>query len=85
MQSVHHLFDFSQGETEYEEWKYHKNKNIVEVIQDFSSLKVPAALLLTQLPRLQPVSYMLVFTCARQKSNKSKLLRPSKTRTQALF
>ena len=59
MQSVHHLFNFPQGESEYEEWKYHKNKNIVEVIQDFSSLKVPAALLLTQLPRLQPVSYLL--------------------------
>lgn len=47
---------FLQGESEYEEWKYHKNKNIVEVIQDFSSLTVPAALLLAQLPRLQPVS-----------------------------
>jgi sulfite reductase alpha subunit-like flavoprotein len=44
-----------QGESEYEEWKYHKNKNIVEVIEDFSSLTIPAALLLAQLPRLQPV------------------------------
>ncbi|XP_046839565.1 nitric oxide synthase, brain-like isoform X2 [Xenia sp. Carnegie-2017] len=48
-----------KGESEYEEWKYHKNKNIVEVIQDFSSLKVPAALLLTQLPRLQPRFYSI--------------------------
>ena len=49
------VFNFLQGESEYEEWKYHKNKNIVEVIGDFSSLTIPAALLLTQLPRLQPV------------------------------
>ena len=49
-----------QGESEYEEWKYHKNKNIVEVIQDFSSLTVPPALLLTQLPRLQPVQLWMI-------------------------
>jgi hypothetical protein len=48
---------FLQGESEYEEWKYHKNKNIVEVIEEFSSLTVTAALLLTQLPRLQPVKF----------------------------
>ncbi|XP_028400716.1 nitric oxide synthase, brain-like isoform X2 [Dendronephthya gigantea] len=48
-----------KGESEYEEWKYHKNKNIVEMIQDFSSLNLPAALLLTQLPRLQPRFYSI--------------------------
>jgi sulfite reductase alpha subunit-like flavoprotein len=51
---------FLQGESEYEEWKYHKNKNIVEVIEEFSSLTVPAALLLTQLPRLQPVKFQSI-------------------------
>ena len=37
-------------------------QNIVEVIKQFSSLKVPAALLLTQLPRLQPVSYLVTWS-----------------------
>ncbi|CAB4018797.1 nitric oxide synthase, brain [Paramuricea clavata] len=50
---------FLQGESEYEEWKYHKNKNIVELIEEFSSLTVPAVLLLTQLPRLQPRFYSI--------------------------
>lgn len=48
-----------QGDTSYENWKYDKQANIVEVLEEFPSLKVNAELLLTQLPLLQPVSTRL--------------------------
>ena len=50
-----------QGETLYEDWKYEKQPNIVEVIEEFPSLKVSALLLLTQLPLLQPVRFFFFF------------------------
>ncbi|WAR01150.1 NOS1-like protein [Mya arenaria] len=37
----------------YEEWKYETYPNVVQVLDQFPSLRVPASLLLTQLPLLQ--------------------------------
>ena len=45
-----------QGNNRYEDWKFENECNVLEVLQDYPSLQVPAALLLTQLPLLQPVS-----------------------------
>uniref|UniRef100_A0A4W3HVV9 nitric-oxide synthase (NADPH) n=1 Tax=Callorhinchus milii TaxID=7868 RepID=A0A4W3HVV9_CALMI len=44
---------------EYEEWKWSKNPTVVEVLEEFSSVQVPATLLLTQLPLLQPRYYSI--------------------------
>ncbi|CAL1539173.1 unnamed protein product [Lymnaea stagnalis] len=43
----------------YEEWKYDLSPNILEVLDQFSSLKVPPSLLLTQLPMLQQRYYSI--------------------------
>uniref|UniRef100_A0A4W3HSW6 nitric-oxide synthase (NADPH) n=1 Tax=Callorhinchus milii TaxID=7868 RepID=A0A4W3HSW6_CALMI len=48
-----------QGLQEYEEWKWSKNPTVVEVLEEFSSVQVPATLLLTQLPLLQPRYYSI--------------------------
>lgn len=47
---------FLQGNNRYEDWKFGSECNILDVLQEFPSLKIPADLLLTQLPLLQPVS-----------------------------
>eukprot|EP00062_Callorhinchus_milii_P016791 gi/632968452/ref/XP_007900533.1/ PREDICTED: nitric oxide synthase, brain [Callorhinchus milii] len=49
----------SEGLQEYEEWKWSKNPTVVEVLEEFSSVQVPATLLLTQLPLLQPRYYSI--------------------------
>ncbi|KAK3750619.1 hypothetical protein QZH41_003100 [Actinostola sp. cb2023] len=49
----------TQGDNSYENWRYDKQSNIVEVLDEFPSLKVNAALLLTQLPLLQPRFYSI--------------------------
>ena len=50
-------FFFSQGNNRYEDWKFGSECNILDVLQEHPSLRVPADLLLTQLPLLQPVSH----------------------------
>ncbi|CAG5122629.1 unnamed protein product, partial [Candidula unifasciata] len=45
--------------SEYEEWKYDLSPNILEVLDQFSSLKVSPSLLLTQLPLLQQRYYSI--------------------------
>ncbi|XP_072921558.1 nitric oxide synthase 1 isoform X1 [Hemitrygon akajei] len=49
----------SKGLQDYEEWKWYNNSNIMEVLEEFSSVQVPATLLLTQLPLLQPRYYSI--------------------------
>ncbi|XP_031553421.1 nitric oxide synthase, brain-like isoform X2 [Actinia tenebrosa] len=53
------LEELGKGDTSYENWKYDKQANIVEVLEEFPSLKVNAELLLTQLPLLQPRFYSI--------------------------
>ncbi|WAR01184.1 NOS1-like protein [Mya arenaria] len=43
----------------YEEWKYETYPNVVQVLDQFPSLRVPASLLLTQLPLLQSRFYSI--------------------------
>ncbi|XP_067911281.1 nitric oxide synthase, brain isoform X2 [Heterodontus francisci] len=49
----------SKGLQEYEEWKWYNNPTVVEVLEEFPSIQVPATLLLTQLPLLQPRYYSI--------------------------
>lgn len=49
----------AQGLQEYEEWKWGKNPTIVEVLEEFRSIQMPATLLLTQLNLLQPRYYSI--------------------------
>jgi sulfite reductase alpha subunit-like flavoprotein len=45
--------------TAYEDWKFDKCPNMCEVFDEFPSLKVPASLLLSQLPLLQSRYYSI--------------------------
>ncbi|XP_045152640.1 nitric oxide synthase, brain [Echinops telfairi] len=53
------LMVLSKGLQEYEEWKWGKNPTIVEVLEEFPSIQMPATLLLTQLSLLQPRYYSI--------------------------
>ncbi|XP_016046155.1 nitric oxide synthase 1 [Erinaceus europaeus] len=53
------LLVLSKGLQEYEEWKWGKNPTIVEVLEEFPSVQMPATLLLTQLSLLQPRYYSI--------------------------
>uniref|UniRef100_A0A2K6LSQ2 Nitric oxide synthase n=1 Tax=Rhinopithecus bieti TaxID=61621 RepID=A0A2K6LSQ2_RHIBE len=53
------LLVLSKGLQEYEEWKWGKNPTIVEVLEEFPSIQMPATLLLTQLSLLQPRYYSI--------------------------
>ncbi|KAM5310894.1 nitric oxide synthase 1 isoform 2-T4 [Glossophaga mutica] len=53
------LLVLSKGLQEYEEWKWGKNPTIVEVLEEFQSIQMPATLLLTQLSLLQPRYYSI--------------------------
>ena len=46
-----------QGGSEYGDWALKKECNIVETLQEFTSVRVTADLLLTQLPAIQPVRH----------------------------
>ena len=43
----------------YEEWKLNSYPNLLEVLEEFTSIKPNATLLLTQLPKLQPRFYSI--------------------------
>ncbi|XP_071508919.1 nitric oxide synthase 3-like [Diadema antillarum] len=47
------------GGEEYEEWRSENWPNMAEVLEGYPSLKVPASLLLTQLPLLKPRQYSI--------------------------
>ncbi|KAB0406205.1 hypothetical protein E2I00_002502, partial [Balaenoptera physalus] len=53
------LLVLSKGLQEYEEWKWGRNPNIVEVLEEFPSIQMPSTLLLTQLSLLQPRYYSI--------------------------
>nr|CAB3264406.1 nitric oxide synthase, brain-like [Phallusia mammillata] len=43
----------AEGKSEYEDWKFQKVPNLVEVLEEFQSIQVEPPLLLSQLPLLQ--------------------------------
>ena len=50
------LNELAKGGDKYEDWKFEKFPNIVDVLSQFHSLKIDPTLLLQQLPLLQCVS-----------------------------
>ena len=59
--NLYHIFcvTFFQDSHLYEEWKFDTYPNIVNVLDEFPSLRIPASLLLTQLPLLQSRFYSI--------------------------
>nr|DBA25386.1 TPA: hypothetical protein GDO54_012920 [Pyxicephalus adspersus] len=53
------LETLSQDARQYEEWKWFRCPNLVEVLEEFPSISMPSSLLLTQLPLLQPRYYSI--------------------------
>ncbi|XP_053569238.1 nitric oxide synthase, endothelial isoform X2 [Bombina bombina] len=53
------LETLSQDARLYEEWKWFRCPNLVEVLEEFPSISLPSSLLLTQLPLLQPRYYSI--------------------------
>ncbi|GFO37539.1 nitric oxide synthase [Plakobranchus ocellatus] len=49
----------AKDSTAYEDWKYDESPNMLEVLDQFPSLKIPPSLLLTQLPVLQQRYYSI--------------------------
>lgn len=45
--------------SEYNDWKFRNNPTFLEVLEEFPSLRVPAAFLLSQLPILKPRYYSI--------------------------
>lgn len=48
-----------QDSTEYEDWRHYNFPNLLEVLQEFPSVKPSAPLLIAQLPLLQPRFYSI--------------------------
>ncbi|XP_078600036.1 nitric oxide synthase 1-like isoform X2 [Branchiostoma floridae x Branchiostoma japonicum] len=48
-----------KGDSRYEDWKFERTPNLVEVLEDYPSLKVAPTLLLSQLPFLQQRYYSI--------------------------
>ena len=53
------IMTFLQDSQLYVEWKYNGYPNIVQILDEFPSLRVSPSLLLTQLPRLQHRYYSI--------------------------
>ncbi|XP_041050943.1 nitric oxide synthase, brain-like [Carcharodon carcharias] len=53
------LEELTQGTHKYEDWKWECVPTIADVLEEFQSVRVPASLLLTQLPLLQPRYYSI--------------------------
>eukprot|EP00794_Sanderia_malayensis_P014342 gene14341-15838_t len=53
------LLELGKGSSIYEDWKYAKYPNMVEVLREFPSMKVNFILLVTQLPLLQSRYYSI--------------------------
>ncbi|CAF0772283.1 unnamed protein product [Brachionus calyciflorus] len=53
------LEKLSNDHIAYEKWKLNGNPNLAEVLEEFSSLKPNASLLITKLPKLQPRFYSI--------------------------
>lgn len=52
-------FLFNKDQDFYEDWKLRGWPNLVEVLDEFPSLRPDASLLITQLPKLQPRFYSI--------------------------
>jgi len=50
------LKELAKGGQKYEDWKYERFPNLIDVLDQFHSLKINITLLLQQLPLLQCVS-----------------------------
>lgn len=55
--SAPHPLPTPQDPRRYEEWKWFRCPTLLEVLEQFPSVALPAPLLLTQLPLLQPRYY----------------------------
>ena len=55
------LEELAKGGDVYEDWKYERFPNLLDVIDQFHSLKIDATLLLHHLPLLQCVSVYMCF------------------------
>nr|QNG40941.1 nitric oxide synthase [Placozoa sp. H4] len=53
------LAELAKGSKEYEDWKFWRNPGIIDLIEEFSSLRLPATLLLSKLPRLKQRYYSI--------------------------
>ncbi|KAL3869055.1 hypothetical protein ACJMK2_041782 [Sinanodonta woodiana] len=53
------LENLADDKNVYEDWRYDKCLNLLEVMEEFPSLNIPAALILTQLPLLQQRYYSI--------------------------
>ncbi|CAG0914534.1 unnamed protein product, partial [Notodromas monacha] len=49
----------SKDEIQYENWRNGKNPNLLEVLEEFTSVKPPASLVIKMLPNLQPRFYSI--------------------------
>nr|O61309.1 RecName: Full=Nitric oxide synthase; AltName: Full=NOS type I; AltName: Full=Neuronal NOS; Short=N-NOS; Short=nNOS [Lymnaea stagnalis]AAC17487.1 nitric oxide synthase [Lymnaea stagnalis] len=55
----HKLEQLASNSEAYEKWRLDLSPNILEILDEFPSLKIPPSLLLTQLPLLQPRYYSI--------------------------
>ncbi|EDV29685.1 uncharacterized protein TRIADDRAFT_19964 [Trichoplax adhaerens] len=53
------LAELAKGSKEYEDWKFWKNPGLIDVIEEFPSVRLPATLLLLKLPRLKQRYYSI--------------------------
>ncbi|XP_071945535.1 nitric oxide synthase-like protein [Antedon mediterranea] len=53
------LSTLGKGAQEYDDWKFNNMPNLAEILEQFSSIKLPASFLLTQLPVLKPRYYSI--------------------------
>lgn len=58
---------------EYERWKAQRHPNLSEVLTQFSSVKLPAEMLFTQLPLLQPRYYSISSSPLKQSASRIEL------------
>uniref|UniRef100_A0A8C4Q4A2 Nitric oxide synthase 3 n=1 Tax=Eptatretus burgeri TaxID=7764 RepID=A0A8C4Q4A2_EPTBU len=63
-----HLMTLSEGQHEYEEWRWWKSPTLLEIFEMHPSLCTPATLLLSQLPTLAPRYYSISSSPSRHPS-----------------
>lgn len=59
------LNELAKGGEKYEDWKYEKFPSMVDMLNQFHSLKLDVTLLLQQLPLLQCVRYLILLSVYR--------------------
>ncbi|KAK3612607.1 hypothetical protein CHS0354_042116 [Potamilus streckersoni] len=76
------LLNLANDQQMYKVWKHDKYPNLLEVLEEFPSLKIPAALILTQLPILQQRYYSISSSPAVYPGEIHATVAVVKTRTQ---